>query len=337
MLYLLFALAFGNNLHNLPVDKAWARWQVMYNETETFQQHLLSGSLEARKDIFALNHAYVKTHNSQDHSWTLELNEFAAMDNEEWRYTRHGFKGEPLRAGEAYAMSGLSNPSSVDWRGKLVNPIKNQASCGSCWTFSAVASYEGQYAKMTETLVEFSEQDFIDCVKQVRLPNSFQSCCSGCSGGLMDYAFYYMAQEQNGADDYESAYPYKARDGSCHYSASNAPHDAKVTGYTDIRVGSETQLEDATANVGPISVAVNAAGIGWQLYKSGVYSPSSCNPQQLDHGVAVVGYGTETGEDYWIIRNSWGTTWGEDGYMKLYKGSNTCGVAQSASYPNMSL
>jgi len=336
MLFLLFALAFSNNLHTLPVDKAWARWQVMYNDTQTFQQHVASGSLDMRRDIFALNHAYVKEHNSQGHSWTLELNEFAAMDNEEWRYTRHGYKGEPLNLGEAYVMSGLKNPSSVDWRGKLVNPIKNQASCGSCWTFSAVASLEGQYAKMTETLVEFSEQDLVDCVKGVRLPGSYQTCCSGCSGGLMDYGFYYLQQEQNGADDYESQYPYTARDGSCKYSASKAPNDAKVTGYTDIRTGSETQLEDATANVGPISVAVNAAGIGWQLYKSGVYSPSSCNPNNLDHGVAVVGYGTD-GDDYWIIRNSWGTSWGENGYMRLEKGGNTCGVAQSASYPKMSL
>jgi len=323
---ILLSLAFANNLHKLPVDQAWAKWQTQFGEHEC----------PHRYEAFFYNHALVRAHNSKPNvTFTLALNEFAHLTNEEFK-EQQGFRGGERSwqsLGDAYEMVGNA-PDSIDWRGKLVTPVKNQGQCGSCWTFSAVVSLEGQYAKLTNDLTSFSEQDFVDCVKNVKVPGSSQSCCDGCNGGLMDYAFQYMISNQDGADDTESSYPYTGKDGSCSFSQSGAFKDAQVTSFVDLK--SEDELLDATANKGPISVAVNA-NIFWQLYHGGVLKPFSCPANKLDHGVAVVGYGTDSGKDYWIIKNSWGKTWGEDGYVRLNRGDNTCGVANGPpSYPVMS-
>jgi C1A family cysteine protease len=333
-LFLAVAFAF-NNLYLHSLDDAWKGWLTMYKETETMTQHLLEEKMDVRKEIFALNYAYVRMHNSRNASYWLELNEFAAMTNDEFRATRNGYNNiEHKRMGESHVMSEEASPSSVDWRGKLVLPVKNQEQCGSCWAFSTIVSLEGQYAKLSESLLSLSEQDLVDCVKNVKIPGQSDTCCDGCEGGLMDYAFQYMIDSQSGTDDTESSYKYTARNGRCKFEKSKAFKDAKVTKYTDITKGSESELMDATANVGPISVAVNANN-AWQLYSGGVLKPLFCPGSKLDHGVAVVGYGKEGEKEYWIIKNSWGNTWGEKGYVRLHRGANTCGVANSACYPTL--
>lgn len=325
------------------VHKAFTSWKAMFNRTyETLEEH------EERMIIFAENAFLVKEHNAGGHSWKLALNEYADMTNEEFT-ARHqlmhseiGTENSPATA--RHVNSGKA-PASIDWRKPdsgvaLVGPVKNQAQCGSCWAFSTVASVEGQLAKKTGTYTSLSEQALVDCVTDVTLPGSSQSCCSGCGGGLMDYGFEWLIKKESGKDDTELSYPYKAETGSCSYS-SGTPVGTGITGYTDVKKGDESALEDAVGTVGPISIAVNAAGTGWQLYHSGVYSPwsfgpfHSCNPNTLDHGVAIVGYGTDGGKDYWIIRNSWGSSWGEEGYMRIEKGENACGVANQASYPTV--
>jgi len=328
---LLIAAVFANKFHELPVEKAWQLWQRKYASTDLYGVELDESSYKQ----FQYNYAIVTTHNSMnDTSFWLDLNEYAAISNDEFQQ-RNGFWGhierEPTDA-EVYTMSGVELPASVDWRGKLVTPVKNQGECGSCWTFSAVVALEGQYAKLTETLLELSEQDLVDCVKDQTLPGSSDTCCFGCEGGLMDYAFQHIKDNQNGVHATESAYPYTGTDsGACAFSRTKAFNDAKVTGFVDLN--SEDEMQDALANVGPISVAVNA-NIFWQLYGGGVLNPVSC-PPRLDHGVAVVGYGTD-GDDYWIIKNSWGDTWGEEGFMRLVRGTNACGIANGPpSYPTM--
>jgi len=325
----IFALAFaGNDFHKMDLDTAWRRWQQTYGNSETVLGHGLNND---RKMVFASNWAMVRQHNSMNASYTLELNEFAGMSYAEFS-SRNGFMGQlptnpaPLGTHEIVGDA----PQSVDWRPKLVNPVKNQGQCGSCWTFSTVASLESAYAKLTDDLQEFSEQDLVDCVKD------YQGCCSGCGGGLMDSAFGYMMQSQSGADDMESNYPYTAQDGRCTYAASKAFNGAKITGFKDVASKDEDALLDAVASKGVISIAVNAAH-HWQLYSGGILDVSYfCNPDQLDHGVAVVGYGTED-KDYWIVRNSWGPSWGEQGYIRLVRGKNMCGVATQPSYPVMSV
>ena len=161
-----------------------------------------------------------------------------------------------------------------------------KGACGSCWAFSTVVSLEGQHAKTSGKLVPLSEQNLVDCVKGIKLPNETESCCMGCQGGLMDDAFQYVITKQSGAIDTEAAYPYTGRAGTCAYDAKNA--GASITGWTDVTPGDEAALLDAVATVGPVSIAVDAS-IGWQMYFGGILKPTLCssNPKKMDHGVAT--------------------------------------------------
>jgi len=346
LLLVLLALAFAkenNNLHNIPLEQAYKKWHVLYGSHAHLKtvEYLNHTNNDHRFEIFAHHYAMVQMHNSKfNQSYTLELNQFATMGNDEFKKYFGGYNSDlkktiPANPNVRPAYDG-STPlaDSVDWRTQgLVTDVKNQGSCGSCWTFSAVVSMEGQMAKATGNLVSLSEQDLVDCVKNEKLPGDSQTCCDGCDGGLMDYAFQYLMDKQNGDEETELVYPYTGKDGTCNFAQNKAYTDASVTGYTDVPQGDEDSLKEAVANVGPISVAVDANS-AWQLYSGGVLKPLFCPASRLDHGVAVVGYGTDS-SDYWIIKNSWGTTWGEDGYVRLHRGSNTCGVANAASYPTV--
>jgi len=344
ILVLLLAVAFAkpnNNLHKSPVKQAYRQWHKLYeNHSVLKQQSYTNGTFaENREEIFSQHWATVRMHNAKfDESYTMELNQFATMHNSEFRELYNGYNHELKKTLDPNpnvrpAYDGSSAlPDSIDWRTEnMVTPVKNQQSCGSCWTFSAVVALEGAMAKATGNLVSLSEQDLVDCVKNQKLPGSSDTCCDGCQGGLMDYAFQYLMDKQSGEDETEVAYPYTGADGSCKFTARKAYTDASVTGYTDVAQGDEDSLKEALANVGPVSVAVDANN-AWQMYHSGVLKPLFCPGKQLDHGVAAVGYGTDGGSDYWIIKNSWGASWGEDGYVRLNRGSNTCGVSNAASY-----
>lgn len=225
------------------------------------------------------------------------------------------------------AMGATTAPDSVDWTTKgVVTPIKNQGQCGSCWAFSTTGSLEGAFAIANKQLQSFSEQQLVDCA------GSFGN--QGCNGGEMDDAFKYV--EKNGLC-LEMDYPYKGTDGTC--QASKRVPAVRISGYTDVASKDLDALESAAAGR-PISVAVDAAGLGWQLYKGGVYSGGlfgACGTA-LDHGVLVVGYDRSGG--YWKVKNSWGATWGEKGYIRLKKstgkGAGTCGLAMEPSYPTIS-
>ena len=238
------------------------------------------------------------------------------------------------RATSMHRLSGRAANASVDWRKQgLVADVKNQGGCGSCWAFSTVVSLEGQQAKTTGTLTTLSEQNLVDCVKGEKLPNDTSTCCMGCQGGLMNDAFQYMIDHQGGSIETEAAYPYTGRAGTCAWDPSKKA-EKEITKWTAIPQGDEDALLDAVATVGPISIAVDAS-MAWQLYFGGIMHGVLCssNPKKMDHGVAIVGYGTEHGTDYWIIRNSWGAGWGEHGYVRIVRGKNACGLANAASYP----
>ncbi|GIZ03445.1 cathepsin L [Caerostris extrusa] len=152
----------------------------------------------------------------------------------------------------------------------------------------------------------------------------------GCEGGWMDQGFDYI--KKNKGIDTEESYPYTAQDGTCHFKKADV--GATVTGYVDIPTGDEEALKQAVATIGPISVAIDAAHESFQTYQDGIYVEPECTTDQLDHAVLAVGYGTEDGSDYWLVKNSWGTTWGIKGYIKMARNKNNqCGIATKASYP----
>ncbi|MBA0627814.1 hypothetical protein Godav_022622 [Gossypium davidsonii] len=216
-------------------------------------------------------------------------------------------------------------PSSMDWRSKgAVTNIKDQGQCGCCWAFSAVAAMEGITKLKTGNLVSLSEQELVDC--------DINGEDEGCSGGLMDDAFEFIISNKGLTT--ESSYPYQGVDGTCNKKAA-ANHAAQITGYEDVPSNSESALLKAVANQ-PVSVAIDAGGADFQNYKSGVFT-GECGTS-LDHGVTAVGYGEDDdGTKYWLVKNSWGTSWGEDGYIRMQRDIDAeeglCGIAMEASYP----
>lgn len=279
-----------------------------------------------RKAIWAANAELVAAHNAEAdqglHSFHLGMNSFADLTNDEFRnlYTS---PTATQKTGSAFLPAeNVALPEEVDWR-KLgyVTPVKNQGQCGSCWAFSTVASLEGQHYKATQNLVSLSEQNLVDCSHKGN---------QGCNGGLMDTAFQYI--KDNGGIDTEESYPYVGKNGQCHFSAADV--GATVTGFTDLPKGDENAMKNAVATVGPIAVAIDASHYSFQLYSHGVYDEAKCSSRSLDHGVTVVGYGAENGSDYWLVKNSWGTGWGEKGYILMSRNKdNQCGITTSASYP----
>jgi cathepsin L len=282
-----------------------------------------------RFQIFAENHRMIEEHNKQfeagQHTFTLEMNQFGDLTSEEFR-VRNGYKRSAARKGEVFTVPNADPAPDVDWRTKgYVTDVKDQKQCGSCWAFSATGSLEGQHFKKNGTLVSLSEQNLVDC--------SGKEGNEGCNGGLMDYAFQYILD--NKGIDTEKSYPYEARDGRCRFKPANI--GATDAGFVDIPEGDEKALTQAISTVGPISVAIDASRPSFQFYSKGVYYEPKCSSQQLDHGVLAVGYGaTSDGTKYYIVKNSWGGSWGDKGYILMSRDkNNNCGIATDSSYPKV--
>lgn len=294
----------------------------MHEQGKTY----VANEFQQRFTIFKSNMDYVSEWNSYNSETVLGLTVMADLTNEEYQRI---YLGTPFDGTERLANAPvfqLEEPLAdiVDWRTKgVVTPIKNQGQCGSCWSFSTTGSTEGAHAKATGSLVSLSEQNLMDC--------STAYGNQGCNGGLMDSAFRYIVA--NHGIDTEASYPYTARQGTCRYTTANI--GATISSYKDVSAGSETALASASMSIGPISVAIDASHNSFQLYKSGVYYEPACSASKLDHGVLLVGYGSSTA-DYWIVKNSWGTSWGTAGYIDMSRNrSNNCGIATMASYPTV--
>jgi len=331
-LLLLCALATVALSHHIAYPEAdEAQWELFKIEHE--KEYLGEEEEHLRKSIFMKNLIFIREHNKKfangEVTFEVGVNRFADMTNQEFRDAMNGLavpegyirKGEQFLEDESFEA-----PNTVDWRKKgAVTPIKDQGQCGSCWAFSSTGSLEGQTFLKTKKLISLSEQNLVDC--------STDQGNEGCNGGLMDQAFEYI--KENKGIDTEASYPYTAEDGSCKYKAKSK--GATCTGYVDISSGSEKALQQAVAKVGPISVAIDASHDSFQLYKSGVYKEPQCSSEELDHGVLAVGYGTaKKGGDYWLVKNSWGTSWGMKGYIMMARNHrNMCGIATMASYPTV--
>nr|XP_046269787.1 cathepsin L.1 [Scatophagus argus]XP_046269788.1 cathepsin L.1 [Scatophagus argus] len=310
-------------------DLEFHAWKLKFGRSYS------SPSEEAqRREIWLNNRKLVVVHNiladEGIKSYRLGMTYFADMENEEYKQLISlgclgSFNASLPRYGSTFFRlpKGTDLPNAVDWRDKgYVTDVKDQKQCGSCWAFSATGSLEGQNFRKTGKLVSLSEQQLVDC--SGRYGNY------GCGGGLMDNAFKYV--QASGGIDTEDSYPYEAEDGQCRFKPDSV--GAKCTGYVDVPLGDEDALKEAVATIGPVSVGIDAAHVSFQLYESGVYDEQDCSSTDLDHGVLAVGYGSVSGRDYWLVKNSWGLKWGDKGYIMMSRNKhNQCGIATAASYP----
>ncbi|KAL6478430.1 hypothetical protein MHYP_G00142650 [Metynnis hypsauchen] len=262
-------------------------------------------------------------------SYRLGMNRFADMDNQEYQQMFKGclgsFNESEIESATTFLqpVEGAALPSAVDWRAAgYVTEVKDQSHCGSCWAFSATGALEAQMFKKTKKLVSLSEQQLVDCSE------SFGN--HGCNGGLAFKAFDYI--KNSGGLETAYTYPYQAKEGPCRFNNQKAW--AKCSAYKMVQQ-TEDALRNAVATVGPISVSVDFSQKSFQLYTSGVYNEPNCSSTKLGHAMLVVGYGTDKqGRDYWLVKNSWGVNWGENGYIKMSRNkSNQCGIATRPSFP----
>lgn len=286
--------------------------------------------------IYDMNLRYIMNENRKGHSYRLDINEFADIHPDVFFNNFRKTIDQPPTQYIYFDESNFSNqslqfnlPTNVDWVTKgAVTPIKNQQQCGSCWSFSTTGAIEGIHAITTGNLVSLSEQQLVDC--------STGYGNMGCNGGMPIWAYQYVIQ--NHGICAEDTYPYTAHDGTCH----TCTPIAKINGYVNVTAYSGDALRQAIAKQ-PVSVVIQADQSIFQFYNSGVVTTGCGN--QLDHAVLAVGYGTtETGQPYYKIKNSWGTTWGVNGYIYLgagksdnaqNQGSGVCGVLSMPTYPTM--
>jgi len=288
------------------------------------------------------NNNFIELINAQNLSYTLGHNQFSGMDAEEYRvYLSYTNEEKPLRA-RGYSLGYYAAnppPKSVDWiaAGAVTN-VKDQGQCGSCWSFSTTGALEGAYFNKFKKLVSFSEQNLVDCDT---LKNGGRD--HGCKGGLMDNAFQWI--EKNLGLCSESAYPYVSGQtkeaGTCKTTCTNI-EGSQIVDFIDVPPSSDNDMMMALTK-NPVSVAIQADQREFQLYQSGVFT-GMCGAN-LDHGVLAVGYGNLNGVDYYLVKNSWSYSWGQDGYILLGRGKNPdtgalyndgagqCGMLLQGSYP----
>ena len=289
------------------------------------------------------NDKYIEQHNAKNLSYTLGHNKYSGLNITEFRQLMTSpFKQNDnnLRGNFAllkypmdnYETLDLSVPSSIDWRTLgAVTPVKDQGQCGSCWSFSVTGAMEGAYKIKTNNLVSFSEQELVDCsLIKYGGPNM------GCNGGNMEPTFDWIGK--NGGICSGSSYPYISGTtktaGTCQHTCSLVS-GSKVTSSIAVKPKSDIDMINALSQH-PVSIAIEADQREFQLYSSGIFNSLNCG-QNLDHGVLLVGYSP----DYYIMKNSWGTSWGESGYMKMARGSQynngagQCGLLLEGSFPKL--
>ncbi|XP_020385278.2 procathepsin L-like [Rhincodon typus] len=307
------------------LDEAWLSWKSFhkkqYNERNA----------NYRRMVWEDNMKYIANHNLEHslgkHTFTIGMNQFGDLTAEEFKQYLNKFSKKESGNFTFKVFTANKNvelPLAVDWRPKgYVTPVKDQGQCGSCWAFSTTGVLEGQVFNKTGKLISLSEQYLMDCTRSVGN--------RGCNGGCKVQALLFI--KENGINSEES-YPYTAKDGDCKSNRDDIVATCK--GVTIIPKNSEADLAAAVATVGPISVSIDAEHRSFMLYKSGIFYEPRCSSVNLDHEVLAVGYGTKNQKSYWIVKNSWGANWGNEGYVHMAKDmDNNCGIATSAVYPEV--
>jgi C1A family cysteine protease len=309
-------------------------WKQFTNFQERFSKRYESlHELESRFQIFRTNLRNIMLHNSDTtQNFTMGINQFTDLTSQEFKDKFVG--GLKTQVGsygcKSFSSSASGIPSSIDWRTKgAVTSVKDQGQCGSCWTFSSTGAVEGAWAISTGKLVDLSEQELVDCA------TGFTYGGYGCNGGQMEGAFkFIIANGQCSA----SSYPYTSGTTKTGGTCQKCSAVAHISSCSDVKPNDQLSLTAAIANQ-PVSVAIEADTRYFQSYSGGVLTSSTCGTN-LDHGVLAVGYGTENGIDYYLVKNSWGTSWGENGYVKIARSKSTndpgiCGIAMDPSFPTV--
>lgn len=318
---------------NQNVDMMIHKWDKFIDYFTEYNRYYNSFTeITDRFNIFHDNLYFINDHNANaNSSFTLGINQFTDMTNQEFKDRFVNGLGAVVGSTSCKSFSSTASgaPSSIDWRAKgAVTSVKDQGQCGSCWTFSATGAIEGAWAISTGKLIDFSEEELVECA-------GLKYGSMGCNGGQMDGAFKYVIE--NGQCTL-SSYPYTSgtgQSGSCKTSCTPV---ATLSSCSDVVPNDQISLKGAVAKQ-PVSIAIEADTRYFQSYTSGILDSTSCGTN-LDHGVLIVGYGEQNGMKYWNVKNSWSSSWGDNGYVKILRSDSTndkgiCGIAMQPSFPNV--
>jgi len=309
-------------------------WDEFTNFQERFSKRYNSiAELEHRFESFSENIKDIIAHNLDTRqNFTLNINQFSDLNSTEFKSMHvNGIKGEVGSYDcKSFSSSATDTPDAIDWRTQgAVTTVKDQGQCGSCWSFSSTGAIEGAWALSNGQLINLSEQELVDCATGYRYGSH------GCNGGQMDGGFKYVIE--NGQCD-DSSYPYTSGISKTGGACQSCSKVAQLTSCYDVKPNDQISLKGAVAQQ-PVAIAIEADTKYFQSYSSGILDSSSCGTT-LDHGVLIVGYGEDNGQKYWLVKNSWGTTWGDNGYVKISRSDSTddagiCGIAMDPSFPSV--
>ncbi|XP_017077582.1 cathepsin L-like [Drosophila eugracilis] len=306
--------------------KEWQDYKLDHGKTYQDEAEELS-----RRNVYHQNKELIQQHNLRFskglETFKRAVNQFTDLLTTEMNQMMNDFRftHSHKQRGSTFITPEYSTlPESVDWRLKgAVTPVKHQGyTCGSCWAFAAAGALEGQHFRKTGKLIPLSPQNLVDC------SGSYGN--NGCQGGLDSRSFAYI--KDSGGIATEQSYPYMGVQRNCNMTDTTI--GATSSGFVELPYGDEKKLAEAVAFFGPVSVSFDANQTSFHSYSSGIYQDPACRTQKFTHVVVVVGYGTESGKDYWLVKNSWGTKWGIDGYFKIIRNANNhCGIANYPTFP----
>ncbi|OHS93467.1 Digestive cysteine proteinase 2 [Tritrichomonas foetus] len=341
---MLFAFFYALTASKLEItsndEKSFVSWMRSTNHLFVGQEYHL------RFGIWLANARYVKQHNKRNLGFTLAMNKFASMTPSEYNSLLLSKPSQKLvnfhnKGNNEFSSllaetktskklminkvhSKKSETESLDWRKKgCVNEVQDMGNCGADWAFSGVAAAEGSNFLAHNILYKFSEQSFIDCDK---------IDSQGCQGGVAFSIFDFMHSNCDGKAMLANDYPYKGVDGTCQYDQDKAV--GSLSDIIGIEFCNEDDLQAKCEQYGPVTSMIDASHASFQLYSYGIYDEPQCKQMGVTLYTTIVGFGVEDGVKFWIVRNSWGASWGENGYIRMVRGQgNQCGEATSACVP----